>query len=927
MNRSITAFVLLSFSLSSCFKAATQSFATTSKLMKTYKTFSVTTAPTDGGGVSAVFTANSSGNQLMQAADDSTIKDSSVSFPPGTLAISTTIRMEEGASFASAAMVSEMGLDTKVTQSGTAVAVVPNTPMDAKAPFVVKIPLPVSTGLMLDDPWSKLVVMYRVNKVGEGKIVNGILPRSDIVIENGVVSFQSLYFGSFQTAVTSVTVMDKVQAETKAEIITKQESISRPALQITARSPFVTKADGAVEINGINFRPSMIVALAGKKVSGLRVESDSKASFIAPSSASFGLSDITVEQEGVTQTVSVFYSGSKTDFPIMIKVEAEVCLGEKFYDASGSLKTGSRICDKVSVCSQEGQLNCLTSMEFPSVQKSALAAKVLNGQSVAGVAGTGALAPAACSADGQVGCVANVSYPAVLKTGLETKVVLGSSVANVSGQVLPRPADCSTDGGVACVVDGTLYKAAKLSNFVASNIQSGVQIAGLNGTLSGTPSVCSSDGQTGCVSSASYPSVDKAVLTSNQAKMRSGFTIGGVAGTLTDCSTDGGSGCVAVGPSFAAMITGTASAKIAAGQTLGGVTGSAPVRAMDCNADGATNCTAIAGFPAVNLATLNPGVIKSGVMVAGVSGNYPSPTFKLTGATATPALDSATFNAKIKSSASFEWFDASGVRHLSSGNSALTASNFLASVSLFGETGLIQTCATEGMVGCLTTSTWKPTNVTTFDAFDVRAGKTIAGVVGKMNFSSNGSTLTIFNRVTGSGANSSTSLSDAYDSIDDYNGGGGASFPSNQSVGRVALVENFVRETSSDTGIGGGGVASNGICDGSEDCIYQDKQTGLYWSKVFSNYSWESAIAYCASLSYGSMSSGWRLPMQKEFMGAYINGINFARVPLGTAGPFLWTATTDSMTPANAYAVYLHSGQVSSSIKSGLFYAVCVHGP
>jgi len=45
-------------------------------------------------------------------------------------------------------------------------------------------------------------------------------------------------------------------------------------------------------------------------------------------------------------------------------------------------------------------------------------------------------------------------------------------------------ATCTHDGEAGCVVDGTTYKAAKLSNFDAAKILSGTTIAGVSGSMS-----------------------------------------------------------------------------------------------------------------------------------------------------------------------------------------------------------------------------------------------------------------------------------------------------------------------------------------------------------------------------------------------------------------------------------------------------------
>ncbi|RYZ49635.1 MAG: hypothetical protein EOP07_24150, partial [Proteobacteria bacterium] len=202
------------------------------------------------------------------------------------------------------------------------------TATDAKIPFKLSIPLPVSLGLAED--WSNLVVLYKVTVVAGATNVIGVIPRSEIEIKDGVAQISTQFFGSFQTAITKDVVAEKKEQSTKSMILTKQESQSLAPVAVSSRLPFIVKSKGNIEINGINFRQTMVVAMGGSKVSGLKVLSDSKATFLAPALTSYGLTTVSVEQDGVTQAVSVFYAGEKADLPISTKAESEICAGEKY---------------------------------------------------------------------------------------------------------------------------------------------------------------------------------------------------------------------------------------------------------------------------------------------------------------------------------------------------------------------------------------------------------------------------------------------------------------------------------------------------------------------------------------------------------------------------------------------------------------------
>ena len=937
--------VALSLGLSSCFKSAVTGTAVKERSGVRLAITQMQATETEEGGVAASFSAQGTTIQTMSANEGTAIQGSSASFQPGSLAIDTSIRMEESSSIANATLTAELGLATEISQSGTAVAVLPATPTDAKQPFTLSIPLPVSVGLTNSELWTNLVVMYRVTIVAENRVVSGIIPRSDIILKNGVASIETKYFGSFQTAVTTVSVTDKVQAATTATVITKSESAKLPALTVVGRSPFVVKADGTIELNGINFRPTMIVAMGGNKVSGLKVLSDSRASFVAPQATGFGLTNVAVEQDGVAQSVSVFYAGSKTDFPIMMKPENEVCQGEKYYDAQGLLKTGSRLCKEPAICAAEGQANCMVSESFPAVNKSLLAARVGAGQTVLGITGTANGRLVDCNADAQINCTAVTGFPAMNITGAPAKILTGQSLAGVSGTAAVRPANCVADGGTDCVAVAlfpAVDKATKLSAGNAAKIHSSLSIVGISGTMAncsvdggtdcmavtgypaantsgaqakiasgdvlagitGTagvrPSDCSTDGGTGCVAVTNFPAVNKVtnLAVGNLAKISSSVTVGGVAGTMADCSADGTTGCLTV-TAFPSANTSGANAKIITGQTLAGVSGNATPAPANCSADGQTNCVAITTFPALQKSLLTVGVLKNGTLINGVTGAYPNATYPLTGSTATDDLTTATFNIKVKASGSFEYFDSAGNLQTGSGDTDITGANIAFGIDIFSTTGTFgPNCTTDGQTACLTSVSYKAANTSNYTTWDIRSGKTVGGTVGSLAFYKNmaGS----FNRTSGTG---SISGLDPYDTIDDYNNVG--TFPTQNNTGWVqATGANWTSMTAS--------------------LVYMDNITGLLWLKdQTSTYTWDNAIAQCENSVDGSRSD-WRLPTQKEWMQASIDGIWSQKIGMSLNFNNYWSASTVSDITGNAWFVDPSNGGTGNMNKATTYRVVCV---
>ncbi len=225
-----------------------------------------------------------------------------------------------------------------------------------------------------------------------------------------------------------------------------------------------------------------------------------------------------------------------------------------------------------------------------------------------------------------------------------------------------------------------------------TKVQNDVSLTLCNGELAQglleLPQVCTADGVSGCVTTDAFKSADMNLAVATNIK--TGATIAGISGSVAEspaiCSADGGVGCVVLGPTFkAADMSNFVADSIRSGITVAGVVGSL----ANCASDGASSCVVDgATYKAAATATAVAGNIKKGVSIAGATGDYPSATYPLAGANAAVAdLDDSTFNAKIKSSADFEWFDSTGNSYTRAGEPHIAAGLILNGVSIFGTVG------------------------------------------------------------------------------------------------------------------------------------------------------------------------------------------------------------------------------------------------
>jgi len=206
----------LALVLSSCVKGP--------KLFKQDGSTSVTTtiaAVEDSDGVvTGQFSAASSTTQTLSASSSGEIAGSQVAFPAGALAINTNITIEQGISFAGANTGSSLGIGN-VDAAGPSVVITSSEAIDAGSPFTLQIPTSGTSLALADDTDSRTVVLFKYKVAAEGKSYLGIIPRDQIEIKNGYVTFETKYFGAYQVSVTETVVTEVKRIESDVPIVTK----------------------------------------------------------------------------------------------------------------------------------------------------------------------------------------------------------------------------------------------------------------------------------------------------------------------------------------------------------------------------------------------------------------------------------------------------------------------------------------------------------------------------------------------------------------------------------------------------------------------------------------------------------------------------------------------------------------------------------
>lgn len=243
--------------------------------------------------------------------EGSTSEGSQVTFPPGAIAVDTNVHMEDGATLATSATLSALGSteENDVAAASESVAILADdVSVEAAQPFSVSLKMNASSAsLTTDSDFSNLIVIYQANVGGVPHF--GVIPRADLTIENGKVSFGTTFFGVYQAALVAAPQAVPTKQVAAGPISTKRESQGAP-LEVLQLSPVAFTPGTKIEVTGSNIRPSVEVSVGGVKAQGVVVASSKSMSFVVPADTPTGSVDVAFKQDGVTSSLQGFI---KTD--------------------------------------------------------------------------------------------------------------------------------------------------------------------------------------------------------------------------------------------------------------------------------------------------------------------------------------------------------------------------------------------------------------------------------------------------------------------------------------------------------------------------------------------------------------------------------------------------------------------------------------
>ena len=644
-------------------------------------------------------------------------------------------------------------------------------------------------------------------------------------------------------------------------------------MRIETIKPVAAKPGEVVTITGQALTRQSQVKI-GDTIVEFTESNGTMAKFIMPETPRAGAFKITVGRyNDPTGTVEgpakyMLSDNAGDDYPIYMAKASDICSPIGFRDANGDLQVGTKTCDApapvaVTDCAADGEVGCKTTTSFKATDMLlAIAGNIKTGVTLAAVAGSVSPSAPDCLSNGAIGCGTTSSYKSADMTNLLAgNIVFGVTIAGIEGNVT-LPAVGKVYTGIPYGVNGT-GSTGTLTYPAAGNVLSTAPAYGEPGAqLTPSLSTCAADGS-GCylpvyaVSTQPLKAISYDAINTNKTAIRSSLTLSGIVGTLADCSTNAVTGCVTT-----------------------------------------------ATYKSADLTNLTAANIKNTAVIAGVTGQYPSATYTLTGSSGAD-LTNATFNAQIKSSATFQYFGSDGTRNTGTGDINLTATNIANGVSIFGTAGT----STGGAAP---------------DPWDLRAGVTVGSVTGKLKYNCrNTVNSSLYNYDVGLASignygNLGGTALDIWDTIDDLNNNLAGLPPSLVTGWSTDTQCGGVEVTAGDTNVWRDVTTTNGstasTCAGTPaGCSYKDKISSLEWSAQAAMIkTWPVALSYCSTLNtspFYNGRTGWRLPTQKELMSGYEHGIR--SVPATnflTSSNYFWSSSTESDATGVAWDVNLGYG-------------------
>ena len=161
------------------------------------------------GVVVAQVSSTSSVSQLLSITSGDELAGSTLTIPPGSLAIDMNIVMEPGTSMLTDTFLNEIDLSEAgdVSSGSEALLIEPDKPVDPVGSLAISIPLSASPLAVFS--YSNYSVVYTAFDYKNNRKIAGVMPYDQIKIEGNLARFNVNYFGMYQVIKTEAKITKK----------------------------------------------------------------------------------------------------------------------------------------------------------------------------------------------------------------------------------------------------------------------------------------------------------------------------------------------------------------------------------------------------------------------------------------------------------------------------------------------------------------------------------------------------------------------------------------------------------------------------------------------------------------------------------------------------------------------------------------------
>ncbi len=200
------------------------------------------------GAIIGTYVAGSRKSQTISGQDSAAL-----TIMPGAFSVDTQVGLRAASSLTDESTLGAVGIDSSNVQSaGAPIEIFADTTESPAVAMQLQLPLPILASLQGGSGYENLVIIYVRRLPLLGKFETGVIPRADILIQNGAAIIGVKYFGKFQTAILVEPISEAIAAVTQGEPAPAAGTTTEQAATTTTAGVSVTIASALTTANSSN---------------------------------------------------------------------------------------------------------------------------------------------------------------------------------------------------------------------------------------------------------------------------------------------------------------------------------------------------------------------------------------------------------------------------------------------------------------------------------------------------------------------------------------------------------------------------------------------------------------------------------------------------------------------------------------------------